>query len=71
MLRQAALDAIMRHGKARTQLAIAKLQYDRPKIRILEPVVERLLQARRDAVGAYQEHIDRHSKREVASAGMT
>jgi hypothetical protein len=58
MLRQTALEAIILHNHALSRLAIAKLQNDRPKIRALEPMVERLFEARCVAVGVYQKHID-------------
>jgi hypothetical protein len=66
-LQQAALRAIIRHHYARRQLALAKLQHDRLRIRVLGAVVERLLQVRIAAVRAYQEHLDAHAK--AASAG--
>ena len=61
MLYQKALDAIIRHNYIRSRLAMAKLQRDTPKIRVLEPVVRHLYQARSAAIRAYQEHIDTHT----------
>jgi hypothetical protein len=69
MLRQAALEAIIWHNHARSQLALAKLQRDSPKIRILEPVVKHLLQERSAAVRAYQEHVDAHTQK-AAKGGV-
>jgi hypothetical protein len=76
MLHQAARDAIMQHVYAESRLAIVKLQYDGPKIRVLEPVVQRLLQARSAAVRTYQEHVHTHAQEamhaeEAAIATMT
>ena len=68
MLHQAALDGIIRHNYAQSRLAIAKLQHDSPQIRVLEPLVEHLLQVQSAAVRAYQAHRDTHAK--AAGAGM-
>jgi hypothetical protein len=67
-LREAAFDAIVRHFHAENRLAIAKLDNDSPQVTILEPQVEHLLEERRAAVQAYQEHIATHPE-EAASAG--
>jgi hypothetical protein len=68
MLQQAALEAIIRHNRAHSRLALARLQRDFPKIKVLEPVVEHLLQERSATVRAYQQHIDTHAK-EATSQG--
>jgi hypothetical protein len=62
-LYQAALDALIRHNYVRSRLAIAKLERDTPKIRVLEPVVEHLGQARKAAIRAYQEHVATHAQK--------
>jgi hypothetical protein len=61
ILRKAARDAVTRYAKAQRRLAIARLQQDSPQIGILEPVAQRLDQARCAAVRAYQEHVDTHT----------
>jgi hypothetical protein len=66
-LRQAALEATVRHIHAESRLAIAKLVHDTRNIEDLELFVERLGQARTAAVRAYQEHIATHPQ-EAASA---
>jgi hypothetical protein len=62
-LQQAALEATIRHFRAESSLAIAKLAQDSRKIRALEPLVESLFQARSAAVRAYQEHIATHTQK--------
>jgi hypothetical protein len=69
ILYQAALQAIIRHNYARSQLALAKVQRDSQRIRVWEPVVEHLLQARSAAVRAYQEHVDTHAQK-AAQGGV-
>jgi hypothetical protein len=67
MFQKAALAAIMQHNLAESRLAIAKLQHDSPTTTILEPQVEHLLEERRTAVRAYQEHLATHPQ-EAGSA---
>ena len=67
-LQKAALDAIVQHYRAEDRLAIAKLQNDSPQVTILEPQVEHLLEERRAAVQAFQEHIATHPQA-ASSAG--
>jgi hypothetical protein len=68
MLRQAAFVAIIRHNYAPSRLAIAKMRSDNPKRRVLEPVMEHLLQERSAAVRAYQEHMETHTQKAAPSA---
>jgi len=71
MLRQAALEATIRHIHADNRLAIAKLVRDTRNIEDLEPLVENLLQARISAVRTYQEHVDDSQGKGSADAKMT
>jgi hypothetical protein len=66
-LYQAALVAIIPHNYARSQLALAKLQRDSPRIKVWGPVVKHLLQARSAAVRAYQEHVDTYGQKAAES----
>jgi hypothetical protein len=61
-LQQAALDAIMRHLRARNQLATAMAEHDRQTIADLEPVVAHLFRARGDAIRTYRGHFDTHAQ---------
>ena len=69
MLYQAALQAIIRHNYARSQLALAQLQRNSQRIRVWQQIVEHLLQARSAAVRAYQEHVDTHAQK-AAQGGV-
>jgi len=62
VLQQKALDITTWHINAQSRLAAAKLRYDNPQRRVLALEVEILLQARRAAVRAYQEHVDTHAQ---------
>lgn len=60
--RQRALDATLRHLRAREMLAFAKLNHDSQNLRDLEPIVERLFRERTAAVRTYRRHLDTHAQ---------
>jgi hypothetical protein len=68
-LYHAALQAIIQHNYARSQLALAQLQRNSQRIRVWQQIVEHLLQARSAAVRAYQEHVDTHAQK-AAQGGV-
>ena len=58
-------NATIRHIRADSRLAVAKLIEDSRNLIDLEQLVDSLLQERIAAVRAYQEHVDAHAKKAV------